>query len=649
MGNPIDGRSWDIDENALLEDLQHLSGLAWAHEAHLKNVMRRTSVRLALLAARPLRPVFRRARSIRRMLTSRSVDSGDPCGSPFDDRAYTAWLAANDAATSFGRVSTDPTESAIPMFALIMPVCDPPIAFLQEAIESVLSQTLRDLHLVLVDDGCTDEAVIAHLRKIALSDDRVALVRNPRRCGIGLATAVGVRSSDSEWLGFVDHDDILRPEALSECARIIAESRTISVVYTDEDKVAADGRRFHPRFKGAFDPVRLLHENYMNHFWAVRRSLLEDSDGAFSGVDGAQDWNLALTITRRLERHEIGHVPYVGYSWRQSDGQFSQQHGSSAMEAASRAVQAHLHAVGSALLPRPHPQIRGALRLVAAPGNSRPEVTAIIPIMATGSAAHRRTMQNVSAWLEVGCERIVLLCAEESARRRLQRDVGAGAPVTVKRTTTLRLGAALAEGLADETDRNGNYFILGEEVGPIGRSALVVLTAYLALPEVGMVGPRVLGPGAHLANAGGLMTDAGIEYVGRDLDPFNVGYFGEPLIPREVAMLDPRALFLEKSVVHGLIHDATSYGSGALVGHFARGCWRRGTSAVFVPSVSVLRRERDGDPADVRGEMPAGFAEDLQSWMRTLEPSDFPGVPRLSSALEVHGPSYRMRPRRRAH
>ena len=75
--------------------------------------------------------------------------------------------------------------------------------FLREAVASVQSQTLQDLEIVIVLDGCEDD-----LSDIEQSDQRVRVVRQRRR-GASIARNVGIAQANSELIAFLDDDLIL--------------------------------------------------------------------------------------------------------------------------------------------------------------------------------------------------------------------------------------------------------------------------------------------------------------------------------------------------------------------------------------------------------------------------------------------------------
>ena len=88
-----------------------------------------------------------------------------------------------------------------------MPVynCAP---FLRESVASVLAQTFDDLELILVDDGSSDGSweVLQ-----TLADKRLRSFRFERNVGVGFARNFAITKADSEYLAFLDADDLAHP------------------------------------------------------------------------------------------------------------------------------------------------------------------------------------------------------------------------------------------------------------------------------------------------------------------------------------------------------------------------------------------------------------------------------------------------------
>lgn len=200
-------------------------------------------------------------------------------------------------------------------FSIVTPVFDPEPDVLTATIESVLSQTYGHWQLLLIDDASTDPRVSEVLRRYADLDDRILVVRRAANGGISAASNDGLAQATGEFVGLLDHDDELDPEALSCIYHVLTETDPeADIVYTDEDKVDSEGRYYDTFHKPDWSPEYLEGCMYLGHFVLYRRSLMESLGGFRSDFDGSQDWDLALRATEVSSR--VQHVPRVLYHWR---------------------------------------------------------------------------------------------------------------------------------------------------------------------------------------------------------------------------------------------------------------------------------------------------------------------------------------------
>ncbi len=217
--------------------------------------------------------------------------------------------------------------------SILVPAYETDKVFFAQMIESVLGQTYGNWQLVIADSSSDDR-----LRKVAEG------YRDPRICyrhldlneGISQNTNEAFKWARGQYVAFLDHDDVLSPDALFEVVRLLKEG-DYDMVYTDEDKVDATlSRRFEPNIKPAFNLDLLLSNNYICHFTVIRSELFGKAL-LRKEYDGAQDYDLFLRILlgiewdrveRRKTIHEygffpanylkthIGHVPMILYHWR---------------------------------------------------------------------------------------------------------------------------------------------------------------------------------------------------------------------------------------------------------------------------------------------------------------------------------------------
>lgn len=204
-------------------------------------------------------------------------------------------------------------------FSIVVPLYRTPKAYLKEMILSVLNQTYPDLELILADateDGSVEEVV----RKFR--DARIRYVRLEENKGISENTGKGISLAQGDYIGLLDHDDILTPDALFEMAFIMNEMDKSGVeaklLYSDEDKCNGDATSFYePHWKEDFNLELLLSNNYICHFMMIQSELMKKY-GFRKEFDGAQDYDLVLRTVASIlpEESQIVHIPKVLYHWR---------------------------------------------------------------------------------------------------------------------------------------------------------------------------------------------------------------------------------------------------------------------------------------------------------------------------------------------
>lgn len=203
-------------------------------------------------------------------------------------------------------------------FSVVVPMFESPIDHLVEALRSIQHQQYPNWNCEMVDDGSADHRVAAVARSFAAADPRFELTVHPDNGGIAAATNTAIGRADGEWVVFVDHDDLLHADALTELARHIARHPGDEFVYTDEQMIDDHGETMAPYLKPDLSPERLIGQNYVNHLVAMRRPLLDRIGLLDDRFEPAQDRDLVLRAAGAATA--VGHVPEVLYSWRATAG-----------------------------------------------------------------------------------------------------------------------------------------------------------------------------------------------------------------------------------------------------------------------------------------------------------------------------------------
>lgn len=237
--------------------------------------------------------------------------------------------------------------SYTPIISIVVPTYCTPIPFLHEMIQSVINQTYSNWELCIADASPADSEVRPILTDYCQKDTRIKVQFLSENKGISGNTNHALKMTTGEFIGLLDHDDLLAPNALFEIVSALNRHPDIDVLYTDEDKIDMDSKtHYYPNFKPDYNPFLLRSCNYICHFFVFKRSIYEKVGQFDSSYDGSQDYNYILRTTR-VANH-IYHIPKMLYHWRVHSGSVASDPGqkSYCYDAAKRALQENLDALG---------------------------------------------------------------------------------------------------------------------------------------------------------------------------------------------------------------------------------------------------------------------------------------------------------------
>ncbi len=389
-----------------------------------------------------------------------------------------------------------------PLISIVVPVYKTPGDILRAAIDSVRRQIYENWQLCLADDGSNDPQLSQLLAECARADGRIVFKTLYQNQGIAGATNEALGLARGEFIGFLDHDDELSPDALYWVVKLLNEHREADLMYSDEDKLNAAGRRCDPFFKPDWSPDLLLSCNYACHFLVVRRSLLEAAGGLRRGFEGAQDWDLELRLAERSTR--IYHIPRVLYHWRAiaNSTACGPQAKPQAAQAQQRAINEHLERTGA----------RGTAEPGCAEGfwnvryeiSEHPQVAVIVAAREKPEAA-RRCCESILAATQYphfevviadGCQSAELrnFAEQKPARIRYAQGCKAGLPVS-----------ALHD-LAAEQSGAPLVLFLDESLRAEEEEWLTALAEQGQRAAAGAVGAKLLYPNGTIEHAGVLTS-----------------------------------------------------------------------------------------------------------------------------------------------
>lgn len=109
-----------------------------------------------------------------------------------------------------------------PNVSVIIPVYNTG-PYVEEAVRSIMNQTLRDVEIIIINDGSTDNS-LSVIEKLAREDNRIQYFSQPNQ-GQSIARNVGIEKAGGEYLYFMDSDDILEKNALDICYNTCSAER----------------------------------------------------------------------------------------------------------------------------------------------------------------------------------------------------------------------------------------------------------------------------------------------------------------------------------------------------------------------------------------------------------------------------------------
>lgn len=201
-----------------------------------------------------------------------------------------------------------------PLLSIIMPVYNPPLRLLKEAIESVIAQLYPHWELCIADDCSPNPKVRKLLRAYAAKDQRIKVVYRTENGHISAASNSALAIAQGEYIVLMDHDDVITSHCLWEVVKAIQNNHQPDILYSDEDKI--DENHFHQSayFKPDWSPDHFLAKNYMGHVCVIKKTIIDQIGGFRLGFEGSQDYDLLLRATECTQR--IVHIPKVLYHWR---------------------------------------------------------------------------------------------------------------------------------------------------------------------------------------------------------------------------------------------------------------------------------------------------------------------------------------------
>lgn len=200
--------------------------------------------------------------------------------------------------------------------SVLVPLYNTPETFLRDMIQSVTDQTYQNWELCLADASDSEHQNVEEIvKEYAEKDKRIVYRKLEENAGIAENTNACIEMSSGNYIALFDHDDVLHPSALYQCAKVI-DKEDAQFVYTDE--VTFEGENLENiityHFKPDFSVDNLRGVNYICHLSVFCRKLLDEVGMFRTEYDGSQDHDIIMRLTDAANK--VCHIPKVLYFWR---------------------------------------------------------------------------------------------------------------------------------------------------------------------------------------------------------------------------------------------------------------------------------------------------------------------------------------------
>jgi len=234
-------------------------------------------------------------------------------------RSYSSWIEQ----TEKPRLPCEKTVTTIldslsfrPIISVLLPIYNTDVNHLRECIESVLKQSYVHWQLCIADDASTSAHVRSLIEEYAARDEKILFEFRQLKGHVVAASNSALVLATGEYIALLDHGDLLAEHALLKVVQVLNDQPEAGVLYSDEDKIDVEGRRFDPCFKPGWNTDLLLSQNYISHLCVYKSDLVNAVGGFREAFKESYNHDLLLRCASQLQDEQIVHIPEILYHCR---------------------------------------------------------------------------------------------------------------------------------------------------------------------------------------------------------------------------------------------------------------------------------------------------------------------------------------------
>lgn len=174
--------------------------------------------------------------------------------------------------------------------------------YICEAIDSVLMQTYKDLEIIVIDDGSTDDT----LSILKTYENKISIISQVNN-GPSSARNLGISKARGDYIAFLDSDDTWLKNKLELQLKVFRDNQNVGFVNCGAFIINKDGSRSDTSLKQQFDKKELLENLLLCNCvgtpsgWIVKRVCLDDVGVFDENLQVGEDWDLGTRICRKYD------------------------------------------------------------------------------------------------------------------------------------------------------------------------------------------------------------------------------------------------------------------------------------------------------------------------------------------------------------
>lgn len=419
--------------------------------------------------------------------------------------------------------------------------------WLQLTMESILCQLYENWELCITVDDSSGEYVRGVIKEFGVNDSHINYVFREASEHTPASLNRALAISSGEWITFLDHGDILAENALSETVALVNKFPETDIIYSDEDKIDEEGKRFDPYFKPDWNPELFLGNNFLNHLLLFRRSLLQKSGQFRLEMEGAEYWDLFIRLTESVNSSRIQHISKIIYHKRANNNSLTRatEQKTSISQAQRKVISSHLKRIGKQA--DLYESGEGFWRIKYRVLDSQPKISIIIPTKDKVELLHQciESIHNKSTY-----KNFEIIIVNNQSLKESTKEYFSYLELSRKAKVLdypLPFNYSAINNFAVNQADGEVVLLLNNDVEVISADWLEEMVSLAIQPSIGAVGAKLYYPDGRIQHAGVILGIYGIAgHAYKYHEGTFPGQMGRALLRQNLSAVTGACLMVEK-------------------------------------------------------------------------------------------------------